>query len=167
MHAHTAPVRHHDSPIVLPAKIGWQAIQRILVSGPFLESWTADCRAIIDDAAEQIDGHPLVLLPDDIQAADYSPHYDIAYGADARELFRACTETAPGSFRPRLLCIDFSPCPGDDADPLLLTLNTYLRDRSPIRANLIVFTPSMAALPVAAFDHCLTFSELSEHRYRG
>ena len=52
MHAHTAAVRHHDSPIVLPAKIGWQATQRILVSGPFLESWTADCRAIIDDAAE-------------------------------------------------------------------------------------------------------------------
>lgn len=140
---------------------------KVLFSGPFIESWTSDYRAIIDDAAGQFDERPLVLLPDDIQAADYSPHYDVAYGAEALELFRASTEPAPGSSRPMLLCFDFPPCPVNDADPLLLTLNTYLCDRSPIRVNLIVFTTSVAALPVAAFDHCLTFSQPSEHHHRG
>lgn len=135
----------------------------LLISGPEIEAWAEQCRAMIDFYADASGLSPLMLLPDDIQLEDYEPFYEVVWGDEAgRVLGSHCGVTAMGEAPgARLVCIDLFPALFPEPEWIMAAL-TRIRSQGGVTGScLLVFTTSPSEALAALFDEHLQLEDLS------
>lgn len=124
----------------------------------FDDDWTADALGLLDALSTSCRTRPIVLLPDDIQAEDYLPKYEVKFGSQAdRVLSELASATAgPDPDAPNLIFIDLAPDLIPGPDMFLSTLNHLLQAGWPKHLALVVVSPVTDGLHVEGFTEIAT-----------
>lgn len=128
--------------------------QTFLYSGLFDDHWEERCLQAIRSHCSSSGTLPLVLLPDDIQQDEYSPHFELLHGRAGIAALAALLEGEVDAAG-RLIFVDLAPgaLPGDDMVSLLLRHLDLPRDG----LTLVVAAPDPTPFPPGLFGRHFRF----------